>query len=76
MPPTSRNAAKFDSAAVDDIDAFTIEEFCRRHRFSVQAFYKHRAAMPVTFSVGNRVLISRESATAWRRKREREQAPA
>jgi len=56
--------------AVDDADAFSIGEFCRRHRISVQAFYKFRDEMPATFRVGTRVLISREAATAWRRQRE------
>jgi hypothetical protein len=56
----------------DEIDAFSVEEFCRRHRISVQAFYKHRALMPATFNVGTRVLISREAAAAWRREREQQ----
>jgi hypothetical protein len=54
----------------DDADAFSIGEFCRRHRISVQAFYKFRDEMPLTFRVGTRVLISREAAAAWRRQRE------
>jgi hypothetical protein len=57
-------------AALDEVDAFTIEEFCRRHRISIQLFYKMRGAMPRTFNVGKRVLISREAAAAWRRARE------
>ena len=56
--------------AVDDADAFSIGEFCRRHGISVQAFYKYKEQMPVMFRVGSRVLISRESASAWRRERE------
>jgi hypothetical protein len=56
-----------------EADAYTIEEFCDRHRISVPLFYKYRDTMPVTFNVGTRVLISREAAAAWRR--EREQAP-
>jgi hypothetical protein len=50
----------------DDFDAFSIAEFCRRHRVSVQLFYKMRDQMPATFRLGTRVLISREAATAWR----------
>jgi hypothetical protein len=53
-----------------DTDAFSISEFCKRHRISVQAFYKYRDLMPATFNVGTRVLISREAAAAWRRDRE------
>jgi hypothetical protein len=60
--------------AVDEADAYSVEEFCARHRISVQLFYKYRKQMPRTFNVGTRVLISKEAATAWRR--EREQATA
>ena len=56
--------------AVDDADAFSIGEFCRRHGISVQAFYKYKDEMPAMFRVGSRVLISREAAAAWRRERE------
>jgi hypothetical protein len=65
-PVTSRPPA----AAFDDADAFTIEEFCRRNRLSVQMFYKRPDLMPRTFSIGKRRLISREAAAAWRRERE------
>jgi hypothetical protein len=54
----------------DDADAFTVNEFCARHRFSVQLFYKNRKQMPRTFNIGKRVLISKEAAAAWRRQRE------
>ena len=55
--------------AGDYADAFSIEEFCARHRISPQLFYKLKplGLMPVTFRVGTRVLISREAAAAWRR---------
>jgi hypothetical protein len=58
--------------ATDDADAFSIGGFCARHRISPQLFYKLKplGLMPVTFSVGTRVLISREAAAAWRRERE------
>ena len=58
-------------ACTDDADAYSIEEFCRRHRISVQIFYKLKDEMPVTFRVGTRVLISREAAARWRARRER-----
>ena len=62
---------KTASCAVSDAaDAFTVNEFCARHRFSVQLFYKNRKQMPRTFKVGTRVLISKEAAAAWRRQRE------
>ena len=55
-----------------DADAYSIDEFCARHRISPQLFYKLKpqGLMPVTFNVGTRVLISREAAAAWRRTRE------
>ena len=55
----------------DDADAYSIDEFCARNRFSVPLFYKNRHQMPPTFRVGTRVLISKEAAAAWRRERER-----
>ena len=60
--------------AADDADAYSIAEFCARHRISPQLFYKWRSKglMPVTFNVGARVLISREAAAAWRREREKQ----
>jgi hypothetical protein len=67
----SRNIALLDVADVADVaDAFTVSEFCARHRISVQLFYKNRKQMPRTFKVGTRVLISKEAAAAWRRERE------
>ena len=56
--------------AADHADAYSIDEFCARHRISPQLFYKLRGQMPTTFRVGTRVLISREAAAAWRRERE------
>ena len=66
---TGRKIALLDAA--NDADAFTVNEFCARHRISVQLFYKNRKQMPRTFNVGARVLISKEAAAAWRRERER-----
>lgn len=54
-----------------EADAYTVDEFCDRHRISVQLFYKYRDQMPPTIHVGSRVLISREAAAAWRHERER-----
>jgi hypothetical protein len=70
---TGRKMTTATVVAVDtseEADAYSVEEFCRRHRISVQLFYKLRPQMPVTFNVGNRRLISREAAAAWRRERE------
>jgi hypothetical protein len=57
-------------AGADEADAFSIAAFCKRHGISPQLFYKFKSEMPATFRVGTRVLISREAAAAWRRKRE------
>jgi hypothetical protein len=59
-----------------EADAYSVDEFCARHRISPQLFYKLRplGLMPVTFRVGTRVLISREAAEAWRRAREKQQS--
>jgi hypothetical protein len=54
----------------DDADAYSVEEFCRRHRLSVQIFYKYPELMPDSFYVGSRRLISREAAQRWRAERE------
>jgi hypothetical protein len=69
---TGRKITLLDVA--DDADAFTVNEFCARHRISVQLFYKNRKQMPRTFNVGTRVLISKEAAAAWRRESEQAQA--
>jgi hypothetical protein len=60
-------------STADDLDAYSIDEFCRRHGISPQLFYKLKpeGLMPPTFRLGARVLISREAAAAWRRDRER-----
>jgi hypothetical protein len=62
---------KLSAAVADEVDAFSVAEFCKRHRISPQLFYKFKDQMPATFRIGTRVLISREAATAWRRERER-----
>jgi hypothetical protein len=65
---TGRKTAQHNAS--DDADAYSIGEFCARHRISVPLFYKNREQMPRTFNVGTRVLISKEAAAAWRRQRE------
>lgn len=60
-----------DEVDEDARDALSIGQYCRRHGFSPQLFYKNRKEMPATFRIGARVLISREAAAAWRREREK-----
>ncbi|MBR1151712.1 hypothetical protein [Bradyrhizobium sp. JYMT SZCCT0428] len=62
---TGRKASKL-AGAVNDLDAYSIDKFCRRHGFSPQLFYKFKHEMPATFNVGTRVLITRETAAEWR----------
>jgi hypothetical protein len=59
-----------ERAVPDEADAYSIKEFCHRHRISIQLFYKYEDDMPDTFNVGKRRLISREAAAAWRAERE------
>ena len=55
----------------EDIDCFSVLEFCRRHGFSRPHYYRLRTQglTPVEFRLGNRVLITREAAQAWRAER-------
>jgi hypothetical protein len=61
-----RAADKTTPTGPPDLDAYSVDEFCRRHSISVPMFYKMRKEMPATFKVGARTLISKESAAAWR----------
>ena len=68
---TGRKPIKVTEA--DHADAYSVDEFCARHRISPQLFYKLKpqGLMPATFRVGTRVLISREAADAWRREKQK-----
>jgi hypothetical protein len=59
-------------AVADGADAHSLTDFCRRHSISLQMYYKlaSQDRAPQTFSIGTRVLVSRESAARWRRERE------
>jgi hypothetical protein len=74
MRPGVTGRKPIDPKTTIDADAYSVDEFCARHRISPQLFYKlkPRGLMPVTFNVGTRVLISREAAEAWRRTRKNE----
>jgi predicted DNA-binding transcriptional regulator AlpA len=54
-----------------ELDCYSILQFCRRHGISRPHFYRLRAQglTPVEFRLGTRVLITRESADAWRAER-------
>ncbi len=59
---------------MDDLLAFSIEQFCHLHGISRAKFYELRdeGEGPTLMHVGTRVLISREAAEQWRRRMERE----
>jgi hypothetical protein len=73
-PHGSHAVARSDTSDEDAdqraTDAFSVSQFCKRHGFSPQLFYKFRKEMPDTFRIGGRVLISREAAVRWRAERE------
>jgi hypothetical protein len=58
--------------APPDADAFTIEEFCSRHRITKRRFYELCASGrgPRLMRLGRRPLISREAAADFRRRLE------
>ena len=63
-PEVSRK--KTTNVATDDLDAFSVAEFCRRNSISVPFYYKLRAKCPPEtpreMEVGARVLITREAS--------------
>jgi len=65
-----RRRTESRSVMCDEPEAYSVEEFCRKHRISIQVFYKRPDLMPDSFYVGTRRLISVETAARWRRERE------
>jgi hypothetical protein len=57
--------------ALDDTDADTIPEFCRRHRISEAFYYKLRSLGlgPDETRLGARVIITKEAGAEWRAER-------
>jgi len=57
-------------------ECFTIEEFCATHRIGVSTYYrlKEEGAAPQEFRIGNKVLITKESAARWREARDKQAA--
>jgi hypothetical protein len=56
------------------LECFTREEFCVAHNVGRTMYYELRKAGkgPVEFRLGSKVLITRESAAAWRAARDAE----
>jgi hypothetical protein len=63
--------------AAAELDAYTIEEFCRRHMLTRYMFYKLQrdGQAPNAMVVGGRKFISVEAAKRWRKEREQEAKP-
>ncbi len=63
-------------ATENDLDAYPVDEFCRRHGICRATFYNAQkdGIGPRTMKVRGRTLISREAAADWRRQREAETA--
>jgi hypothetical protein len=59
-----------DDEKDDTRDAYSIDEFCKRHSISRSTYYVMQAegSGPVEGHAKNRVLITKESALAWRQK--------
>jgi hypothetical protein len=53
-------------------DAYSIDEFCRRHNISHGTYYnlKNRGLGPREARAMSRVIITKEAAADWRRERE------
>jgi hypothetical protein len=72
------SSARQGHDSFNDVDAYSIEQFCRRHNISRSLFYLmlKSATGPDLIRLGSRVLISREAAARWRKAREEAAAPA
>jgi hypothetical protein len=58
---------------IEDLDAYTIPEFCRRNGNMSQAMYfklQVQGEGPREMKVGRRKMISKEASAEWRRSRE------
>jgi excisionase family DNA binding protein len=64
------------AAPPPDADAYTVEEFCSRHRITKRRFYEliSEGRGPRLMRLGRRPLISREAAADFRRALEIESA--
>lgn len=59
------------TATILTLDAYSIEQFCKQHAISRATYYvlKKRGLQPDETHVLDRIIITKESAAAWRRKR-------
>jgi hypothetical protein len=71
-PVKRRRRRQRDSVSPDvELDAMSIETFCRRNNLSKPFYFKLRAQNlgPEEIRLGARVLITKEAAEKWRRER-------
>jgi hypothetical protein len=63
----NQRTARMTTTMTDDVDSYSIEEFCRRNGISKGTFYNLRAAGegPKEKRVRSRVLISKVAAAEW-----------
>ena len=68
----AERTVRADELALEDILAFSIPQFCRRHGISRAHFYNLSkiGQGPALMRVGRRTLISAEAAAEWRRRME------
>jgi hypothetical protein len=75
-----KKAAKNEAPeAAPEPDAYTITEFCARHRISRTTYYRLREKQraPVEVPIGSRrVIITREAAARWRAQQDADAAKA
>jgi hypothetical protein len=62
---------------MEEVDVYTIPEFCRRHGFSESFYHKlqQKGLGPRIMKVGARTLISLDAAAQWRQEREEAASP-
>jgi hypothetical protein len=59
-------------APPEELDSYSITEFCRRHMLTAYMFYQlqRKGLAPKVMAVGGRKFISKEAAAEWRKARE------
>jgi predicted DNA-binding transcriptional regulator AlpA len=75
-PEVTGRRSDVPKLSTDERDAWSVIEFCARHTISRSTFYnlKRAGLGPHETRVGRRIIITRASAAAWLRKREKESA--
>jgi predicted DNA-binding transcriptional regulator AlpA len=76
LPASAAPITIAPQSIVGDADAFSVDQFCKRHGICRAHFYNLAKAgrAPRIMKVGSRTLISREAAAEWRRQMEADAA--